>query len=381
MGNIKRKFNLLSPYNIEAYESWLSYNAEKGLLLSKWKKYFCHFEKNEPTKMEYRIEISSENLSLERKQLYEDAGWKYIDSLKMAHIFCSPTEEGAIEIHTDCYEQSKTLVDLKSNLKAILIIFSILLIIYLGYYTWILNMDGTPFISIVDYGSINILNIAPYFILIIVLFKMFNDVRLLKKSLLKGQKLNHRKNWKKSFVFDASIIVIVLIVLGFMIFSMVSFISSNKRIESDKLLNSHENIPIVTLLELEGSEINHSKNTEIEFSSYINKKSNLFCKIKEETMENANTKNNSIYIRLSTKYYDVRFDFLAKGLLKDLIKSDYKFGYNTIKNEFFDDIYFLEDNGINLYVRKDNRVFIINYSGTKTKEYILDKLEENLNSK
>ena len=390
MGKVKKKLNLISPYNIAAYESWLSNNAEKGLFLSKWKKYFCQFEKDEPKKMEYRIEISSENLSRERKQLYEDAGWKYVDSLKMAHIFCSPTEDRAIEIHTDGVEHAKTLIGLKSNLKAVIIIFSVMLAIFLGTNIWILNMDGTPFISIVDYGSLNIFNIAPYFILIIIFFKMFNDVRIFKKSLLKGVKIDHHKNWKKSYAFEVSTIVISLIALVFMISSIVSSITSNKRIENDKLINKEISIPIVTLIELEGSEINYSKNNDIEFSSYITKKSNLFCKIKEEAMEDAATNDGSFNVGLNTTYYEAQFKFLAKGLLSDLLKHEIKqrkemfykdSEYKKIQNDYFDEFYYLEDYGINLYVRKDNKVFIISYSGTQTKEYLLEKLEENLNSK
>jgi hypothetical protein len=104
-------------WRIGEHESWFADMAAEGLHLKKMGVQFVQFVKGEPKKMRYRIDVSiKKKITSEQIQLYEESGWDYVTSHQFFHVFSSPEERNALELHTDPAEQSYTLKELDKKL-------------------------------------------------------------------------------------------------------------------------------------------------------------------------------------------------------------------------------------------------------------------------
>lgn len=384
MRNMKRKLKSVSPYNIEEFESWLSYNAEKGLFLRTIGKVFCTFEKREPKKMEYRVDISFGGSLYDKNILYKDAGWEFVDESEKAHVYCSSSESKAIEVYTDNGE----LGILLSTLAKKQIFYGVsLLAFFIALYTVILviiSRSEFPYLnligSIYQGKSLNFVVFSLFLGIIISLnyFVMFNKIRKLKIILGKGGNIDHHKKWKKKISFESILPIINIFIIILPVLSpVISYVYS----VSDLGVDNNKNI-LINISEVESDLISHSKTVQNDFS--------LLCSEIYSCEENATVKEKPFNVNIGLEYYDVRFDFLAKGLVEDLVKENEKFhelylpetnlNVQELPSEFFDKIYYLENqNSSEFFVRKDKVVAHISYSGTQTKENFLKKLENSIN--
>ena len=99
------------------HENWFADMAAKGFHLKKMGIQFVKFVKGEPKEMRYRIDVSiAKKLTPEQIQMYAESGWDYVTSNKYFHVFSSPVERNAAELHTDPAEQSYTLKELDKKL-------------------------------------------------------------------------------------------------------------------------------------------------------------------------------------------------------------------------------------------------------------------------
>ena len=104
-------------WRIGEHESWFADMAARGFHLKKMGMQFVQFAKGEPKKMKYRIDVSmKKKISPEQIQMYADSGWDYVTSYKSFHVFSSPVELSAAELHTDPVEQSYTIKELDKKL-------------------------------------------------------------------------------------------------------------------------------------------------------------------------------------------------------------------------------------------------------------------------
>lgn len=96
--------------------------AVKGWKLVKRGAYLSKFEKAEPEKLRYRIELSSppileENQELPEEQLtlYEECGWQLVTRSGLMHVFMAPEGSEAPEFYSDPRQQAATLKGLKRS--------------------------------------------------------------------------------------------------------------------------------------------------------------------------------------------------------------------------------------------------------------------------
>lgn len=102
-------------------------------------------------RIEYRIEVTDRKLiSYEQIDLYEENEWKYVTSYQWFHVFSSPTEDNAPEIHTDPAEQAFTLQRLSKKLVFYLIWISLGVALILGMLLAMWFLDGTPVLRLVE---------------------------------------------------------------------------------------------------------------------------------------------------------------------------------------------------------------------------------------
>jgi hypothetical protein len=142
-------------WRIGEHESWFADMAAQGLHLKKVGIHFAKFVKGEPQSMRYRIEVSiKKKIPAEQVEMYAENGWDYVTSYTYFHVFSSPAEMNAPELHTDPAEQSYTLKELdeKLALNAILIIIAMILMIGMLSSLWFL--DGTPTLMMIEGSAI-----------------------------------------------------------------------------------------------------------------------------------------------------------------------------------------------------------------------------------
>ena len=102
MGKIVWRLKPYDYWHISEYESWFSDMAAKGLHVKKLGAEFIQFEKGQPKKKKYHLAVSKgKKLSDEQMYKYVEAGWLYVSSFQYFHLFTSPEEQNAADLHTE----------------------------------------------------------------------------------------------------------------------------------------------------------------------------------------------------------------------------------------------------------------------------------------
>lgn len=107
-GNTIRRVWWLKQWHIEETQTWLSDMAAQGWHLVSSGSTFAVFSKEEPRQDRYRCDVfRSDGTDFEdRIDLYRSAGWEYVDSRGIVHIFRAPEDSNIPELHTDPQEYS-----------------------------------------------------------------------------------------------------------------------------------------------------------------------------------------------------------------------------------------------------------------------------------
>jgi len=195
---MKRRYCLnMNTWRIGEAEHWYADMASQGWKLAKRGAWFTRFDRCEPVKALYRVELAEddEETLQERKTLYAQAGWTWVTGYNPIQIYTAP--EGTGEIHTDGGEQAATLKALRnSSLQYFGRILTQLVILAALIYRW----QGLPLISLWAQG-------LPAYLFLIgpaYLAAMLNGinglltVRRLRKTLLAGVPVDHKAPYRKS---------------------------------------------------------------------------------------------------------------------------------------------------------------------------------------
>lgn len=111
-------------YAIGETEKYYSDMSEKGWELVKCGITLSRFQKTEPKKMRYRVEVvnlkSLEDGHLPEEQIavYEDCGWEYVISRGYLHIFRAPEGNDAPEFYLEPEQQAATLKGLRKQYRS-----------------------------------------------------------------------------------------------------------------------------------------------------------------------------------------------------------------------------------------------------------------------
>lgn len=116
-------------------EIWLEQMALKGYFLKDTAGKWWYFDRGEPKRVRYRMEMMTARtieLDAERREEYEAAGWHYVTPYKTAyHIFMADDPE-AVELHTDPQVFGLSLKQYEAELKMAAI--AAVLIFFYGLY-------------------------------------------------------------------------------------------------------------------------------------------------------------------------------------------------------------------------------------------------------
>jgi hypothetical protein len=237
-------------WRIGEHESWFAEMAAQGLHLKKMGIHFAKFDKGEPKKMRYRIDVSiKKKITPEQIKMYAESGWDYVTRYSFFHVFSSPEELNAPELHTDPAEQSYTLkeLDKKLALNASIVVASMILIIGMLSAIWFL--DGTPTFVMVESGAIQQSILA-----IFLGYSAYNSlqasssIRALRRSLIEGKPIDHHAPWKKHYRLHSKIAFLFTVAVG--LSAIIPFIQLVK-MDTKTLPQANLDLPIVRLADVE----------------------------------------------------------------------------------------------------------------------------------
>jgi hypothetical protein len=251
-------------WRIGEHESWFSDLAAEGLFLKKMGRQFVQFVKGEPKNMRYRIDVSEKNkIPAEQIDMYGENGWDYVTSYGSFHVFASPAELEAPELHTDPAEQSFTLKELDKKLvfNAVLVILGLILMIGMLGSLWFL--DRTPTLFMVE-GTVAIQQ--PIFVIFIAYTAYTSlqaalSIRDLRKRLAEGKVIDHHAPWKKYQRLNTVAAYLFTVVVG--LTAIIPFTQLVK-MDTKTLPETRVDLPIVRLADVENNpELVRSKNAYI----------------------------------------------------------------------------------------------------------------------
>lgn len=237
-------------WRIGEHESWFADMAAKGFYLKKMGLQFVKFVKGEPKEMMYRIDVSIEKkITPEQIQMYAESGWDYVTSNKYFHVFSSPVERNAAELHTDPAEQSYTLMELdkKLALNAGFVAIALILMISMLFAIWFL--DETPTFILVQGMAIQQTILAIFFgYSAYTSLQAAISIRALRKALLEGKPIDHHAPWKKHHRLNSTLAFIFTVVVG--LSAIIPFVQLVK-MDTKTMPEASIDLPFVRLADVE----------------------------------------------------------------------------------------------------------------------------------
>ncbi len=374
MSKVVRRFRLNDYWDMAEHESWYTHMAQQGLFLKKKGAFFTYFEQRPSQKMKYRIEVSKKALEDAQIDFYESAGWEYVTHYNYFHVFRSPAEMNAPEIHTDPVEQANTLKDLNRMLMFNWIFSSICAILTTGMMWSIFFLDGAPVRQLVQ-GATTSQLFLPIFMLLIILqtAQAALSIRRLKKKLQSGIPLVHDLPWqKKSWRSAWHIFYLSLAIIGCVLsFSQLYVMDYGTLAEDDA------RFPSIDLAAVEQNEQlvrGEDWFNGTDYHNYYSTGWNPLTKT-QYTVDQTGVVPDVQWAdgsggyepSIKTEYYELRFEWLALPLASDLMKW-YSFDERhiplNVADGRFDKLYVREEYPkLEIAAVKDKKVVYIRYFG------------------
>ncbi|WLR57288.1 DUF2812 domain-containing protein [Mesobacillus subterraneus] len=364
-------------WRIGEHESWFADLAAEGLFLRKMGIHFAKFEKGEPKNMRYRIEVSiSKKISADQIEMYSETGWAYVTSYGSFHVFSSPAELEAPELHTDPAEQSYTLKELDRKLafnSGAVIIGMILMIGMLGS-IWFL--DGTPTLVLVDGIAVQQTILA-----IFLAYTAYNSlqatlsIRDLRKRLAEGIPIDHHASWKKKHTLHTTVAFVFTVLVG--LSAIIPFFQLMK-MDTKTLPEKNVDLPIVRLADVENNpDLVRAESAYlddgVDWGNRYSYDWSPLAPVQYEADETGlvpgklwDDKSGEYSPGISTQYYQLRIPSMADNLISDLIE---RYRYEHTQAEYEEKnhpdldhlVVRVEDSMNEVYASKGNAVMYVRY--------------------
>lgn len=379
MSKLVKRFNLADLWEYGKNESWFSDMAARGLHLKSFGKYLVTFEKGQPKKTKYRIEILEESPSQEQLDLYKDYGWELVTNKKIFYIFSSPEELNAPELQTDPMEQSFTFKMIKKELKKNSIVISLGVLIMLALVCFQFFFDSEPYLNLIRRSTITTIMLTiGYIYMLFESIRGYCVVKKIKDSLENGIPFNHKQKWKLTYI-TSSIVYILLIV---MVLTAI-FIPIYEVIRTEQYTyKAVKDISPIYLEEIETSPLYdywHSLRSDWSFLSPIQHSIYEGAYVDAKNSEDISLAYSPT--SLNIRYYELTFKGIAEGLINDLIHRYYREHQYEIplakkESRKFDQLYIAHGETKLIFAGLDKKVIYIKYTGNSSVEEIITLIEE-----
>ncbi|WP_099355372.1 DUF2812 domain-containing protein [Fredinandcohnia onubensis] len=395
MNKIVRKLRPSDYWRIGEHESWFADMAAKGYHFKKMGIHFAHFVKGEPKQMRYRIDVSMKRkMKPEQIEMYAESGWDYVTGYQGFHVFSSPVEREAPELHTDPAEQSYTLkaLDKKLASTARFVVVAVLLIIGMASSIWFL--DGAPIYHLVE-GTVLVQTILS----IIIGYQAYNSllaaisIRALRKKLIEGKPIDHHAPWKKHHRITTVISFLFMVVSG-----LTAVVPFTQLVKSDvkTLPVESPNLPIVRLADVEQNPALVRGESEymrdnVDWSNRISYNWSPFAPVQYETDENGvvpgetwKDGSGEYSPSISTNFYQLSISAISDHLVYDLI--DWYRHENAVEEYVkkqhpdFDLLIVHEDEEMKeVFASKDKNVIYLRYHGYADIDSVIENIKKKIN--
>jgi hypothetical protein len=379
-------------WRIGEHESWFTDMAARGLHLKKMGIHFARFEKGEPRNMRYRIDVSiNKRIPGEQVEMYRESGWDYVTSYGQFHVFSSPAELDAPELHTDPAEQSYTLKELDKKLawNAGSAIVGMVLMIGMMVSIWFL--DGTPTYVLLD-GAM----ITQSFLTLFLAYTAYHSlravlsIRVLRKKLVEGKHIDHQASWKKHHTIHTAAAFLFTVVVG--LSAIIPFVQLSK-METNTLPEGSVNLPIVRLADVENDPYLIRPEAEymsdnVDWGNRVTSEWSLMAPLKYESDENgvvpgklwedlSGEYSPSIY----TRYYKLRIPAMADNLVSDLVE---RYRYDNSPDEYVEKkhpdldilIVHAEEDMNEVFASRGDTVMYVRYHGYADVSTVIENVVE-----
>ena len=350
----------------DGYENYYTYMAQKGLRVKCIGEFYNTFEITEPKKIKYQEYYSKKNLSSSKIQEFKDIGWNYIGRYGSVNVFESLDGSSLEFAEVDEVEQYKIGI---SNYKKTKIMLCILILYLIGVSVMLFS-NKYPIMRLIEDVYIYCFCVVGLLPIIIMSFGKRNRWFNCKKY--KVDKIKPRFNYKARklmVVFEYIVIILnilLLVNIGIEITSRDTY----------AIAAINKTLPIIRLAEIENDEklIPYTDYglEKIYLNNFVDYRWTLLAPAIYEVTEKGLIKNKTFKDNsgtyspsIHTTYYKLRFKFLAKGLLKELInKHVYKEDkLMKVKSNMFDELYVVGEWGV--FARWGKNVIYIHYFGEK----------------
>ncbi|MBD8035869.1 DUF2812 domain-containing protein [Solibacillus sp. A46] len=392
MSKIVRKIRPSEYWRIGEHESYFSDMSLMGLHLHKIGTHFIHFKKGEPNRIEYRMEVTKKkSISYEQIDLYEENGWEHVTSYQYFHVFSSPEESNAPEIHTDPAEQAYTLQQLSKILLVNLIAMSLIVPLSIGLLSATWFLDGTPVLRLVE-GRMIQQSIMGIILLYYVYYSIgaARAIRSLKRDLKEGKAINHHAPWQNSLHKNS---VLPFIFFGVALVSTILPVMQLIKMDTYTLPQEDIGLPIVRLADIEQNPLLKRDEYYIDEVDWANRYSTnwgIFAPVQYEVDESGIVEDKvwlddgSTYSpTITSKVYKLTFQSLVEPLISDLIKwHSYEKEmdlYIERKHATLDKLMVYEENGMKKIVAaKGDVVMYVRYIGYAEFDLIIENIAQKL---
>ncbi|WNF24862.1 DUF2812 domain-containing protein [Mesobacillus jeotgali] len=368
--------------------------AAQGLFLKKMGIHFARFEQGEPRDMRYRIDVSSKRrISIEQIEMYRESGWDYVTSYGQFHVFSSPAELDAPELHTDPAEQVYTLKGLDKKLAWNAGSAIIGMVLMIGMMASIWFLDGTPTYVMVD-GAMITQTILTLFIAYTAYHSLRAtlSIRDLRKNLVEGKSIDHQASWKNHHRIHTAAALLFTVVVG--LCAIIPFIQIAK-METNTLPEGSVDLPIVRLADVE----NHPDlirpeaeymSDNVDWGNRVSSEWSLLAPVKYESYENGvvpgklwEDLSGEYSPGIQTEYYQLRFPSMAKNLVWDLVE---RYLYENSLDEYVEkkhpDLDLLvvheEEEMSEVFAAKGDEVMYVRYHGYADISSVIENVVEKI---
>lgn len=223
------------PFDVEGIQSWLEDLAAEGLFLIE-DGVFCgvfSFERKSPRKTKYRLDVaqkrkpgfldSGDELTDEELDLYRSMGWEYLLRYGDFRVYRS-MEQDAPELNSEGETHAITLGLLKEKHRRTFFFSGLYAVFVLFFPTGVLRY---PFRETATIGLL--FSTCVYGVILFVwldlLLRLFR-FRRYEKRLLRGDTLNHRKEWRKKALGSYCVLALRFLLIFGVAFGLLSALAN-----------------------------------------------------------------------------------------------------------------------------------------------------------
>lgn len=386
-----RKFMQDDIWNLGRNESWFSDMAEKGLHLRRIGLVFATFEKAEPKKTKYRMDIISPAPTEEQLEIYKESGWQFVTYLKELYIFSSPDGANVPELHTDPMEQSYTLAALNRRMRNQVIALSVFMAFFLGMMLSMFFLERTPTLAMMEASGVQrpLLIFVEVYVFYIVI-RNFISLRNLKKSLSEGKPINHRESWRKPRLING--FISIFFILAALLTACIPIVEIAQS-KSYTLPEAPVELPIARLGEIENNPALERKALlnirGVDWGNYVSYDWSPLSPVKYQISEHGIVQNEmwddnsgSYSPSIETRYFRLLFSSMADSLIDDLMERyldglEPKLTVQELDHASFDKL-IVAQAGImkEIFASSGNKVIYVKYFGKAQAEDIIALLPQ-----